>query len=150
MLFNEFGAGNVTMRKLALSLGMSVGNLNYHFGKKSELISYIFHEFEGDELAFLGAYMRADLDRKALGALINQHAYTVAEYRFLWLDLHHLKQHAPIVVEGLKRISIKRKQMLDSDLALYLNGFCFDMELNRKPFNTYQIKLNAAPLINAL
>lgn len=150
LLFNELGVGNVAMRKLAIALNMSVGNLNYHFRRKTDLITYLFKEFHSDELAFLSAYLTADLDDRGLKTLVIQHACTIAEYRFLWLDLHHFQQEIPTVTAGMQRIAAQRKRYLDADLAKYLNGFCFDMALSSKPFNSYQIRLNAAPVIASL
>ncbi len=43
-LFREQGYANVSMRNIADALGMSVGNLTYHFKKKEELIEAVFIE----------------------------------------------------------------------------------------------------------
>lgn len=40
-LFNEKGYGSVTMREIASELGISVGNLTYHFPKKQDILQAI-------------------------------------------------------------------------------------------------------------
>lgn len=42
-LFNEKGLNEVTLRGIALSTGMSQGNLNYHFRTKSEIVSALYY-----------------------------------------------------------------------------------------------------------
>jgi len=50
-LFNANGLANVTLRQIALELGISQGNLNYHFRKKEELIEFLYFELfqQGEE-----------------------------------------------------------------------------------------------------
>ncbi len=49
-LFREQGYANVSMRNIADALGMSVGNLTYHFKRKEELIeSVIYAQLESFE-----------------------------------------------------------------------------------------------------
>ena len=43
-LFNERGYGNVTMRMIADSLSISVGNLTYHFPKKQDIVNALMDE----------------------------------------------------------------------------------------------------------
>lgn len=41
LLFNEHGYNNVSMRTIADTLGISVGNLTYHYKKKNDLIEAV-------------------------------------------------------------------------------------------------------------
>lgn len=43
-LFNDKGVKQVTLRKIAQSIGISQGNLNYHFKKKSEIVSCLYYQ----------------------------------------------------------------------------------------------------------
>ena len=40
-LFNERGYGSVSLRDISGALGISVGNLNYYFAKKQDLLRAI-------------------------------------------------------------------------------------------------------------
>ena len=43
-LFNEKGYSHVTMRDISDSLGISVGNLTYHYAKKQDILQAIMTE----------------------------------------------------------------------------------------------------------
>lgn len=43
-LFNEQGYHHVTMRAIADALSISVGNLTYHFAKKSDIVSALMDD----------------------------------------------------------------------------------------------------------
>ena len=47
-LFNERGESNVTTNHIAAHLGISPGNLYYHFRNKEEIIHSIFDEYASD------------------------------------------------------------------------------------------------------
>ncbi|MEH6496311.1 MAG: TetR/AcrR family transcriptional regulator [Pseudomonas marincola] len=47
-LFNQHGAENVGCNKIAASLGISPGNLYYHFKNKEEIIRSLFDDIEKD------------------------------------------------------------------------------------------------------
>jgi AcrR family transcriptional regulator len=52
-LFNERGFVNVTMRDLAQELGISLGNLTYHFKRKDDLIEAIHQQLIEERNALL-------------------------------------------------------------------------------------------------
>jgi len=47
-LFNDDGVENVTTRHIAKSLGMSQGNLHYHYPTKNIVIETLFDQFLGE------------------------------------------------------------------------------------------------------
>ncbi len=52
-LFNKYGAENIGCNKIAASLGISPGNLYYHFNNKEEIIRSLFNDIERDMNAIL-------------------------------------------------------------------------------------------------
>ena len=46
-LFNEKGVQTTTLRQIASALGMSQGNLNYHFKTKQDIISRLYFDLVG-------------------------------------------------------------------------------------------------------
>ena len=72
-LFNRDGAPNVTTADIADEMGISPGNLYYHFRNKDQIIAEIFAAFE-----------------QRLGGLFTAPAGRLADVEDLWLVLHLL------------------------------------------------------------
>ncbi len=54
-LFNRFGEPNVSTTLISAELGISPGNLYYHFSSKDKLINHLYDQFEVDMLRLLEA-----------------------------------------------------------------------------------------------
>ncbi|MBL4787688.1 MAG: TetR/AcrR family transcriptional regulator [Kordiimonadaceae bacterium] len=52
-LFNQHGAENVGCNKIAASLGISPGNLYYHFKNKEAIIQRLFDDIDADITSIL-------------------------------------------------------------------------------------------------
>lgn len=89
-MFNLYGEPNVTTNRIADELGISPGNLHYHFRTKQALIEALFGEFERRMLELLGGdpFERADVEDAWL--FLHLVFETIAEYRFVYRDLNEL------------------------------------------------------------
>ncbi|MEQ1804272.1 MAG: TetR/AcrR family transcriptional regulator, partial [Burkholderiaceae bacterium] len=88
-LFNRFGEPNVSTTLISAELGISPGNLYYHYPAKDELINSLFDAFE----AALADLLRAAPDvRNVEDAWLFVHMLfeLVWRYRFLYRDLNDL------------------------------------------------------------
>lgn len=89
-LFNERGERNVSTNHIAAHMGMSPGNLYYHFRNKSDIIYEIFKNYE----LMVDSYLHVPSDRAIhihdlisyLDAVFNG----LWAYRFIHRDLEHL------------------------------------------------------------
>jgi len=45
VLFNEHGIAAVSTHRIAAELGISPGNLHYHFKSKEQILSWLFRRF---------------------------------------------------------------------------------------------------------
>ena len=88
-LFNRFGEPNVSTTLISAELGISPGNLYYHYPAKDELINSLFERYERALADLLGA---ADGIRNVEDAWFFLHSLfeIVWEYRFLYRDLNDL------------------------------------------------------------
>ena len=92
-LFNERGERSVTTNHIAAELGMSPGNLYYHFRNKNEIIKELMEEYQQQTLEML-----ALPDDRALDANDKIHYFQVLSsqlwaYRFLHRDVYHLVEN---------------------------------------------------------
>ncbi len=88
-LFNRFGEPNVSTTLISAELGISPGNLYYHYPAKDELINSLFERYESALNELLQA---ADGVRNVEDAWFFLHSQfeIVWQYRFLYRDLNDL------------------------------------------------------------
>ena len=94
-LFNERGLSSVTMRQLAEALGISPGNLTYHFKTKASLLEQIYQMMhaESSDYISLDGYITLHHYQELLRQfyLLRQH------YRFFFNDLVYIRNQYPEV-----------------------------------------------------
>ena len=88
-LFNRFGEPNVSTTLISAEMGISPGNLYYHYPAKDELIYSLFDKFERSLNELLRA---ADDVRNVEDAWLFLHMLfeLIWQYRFLYRDLNDL------------------------------------------------------------
>ena len=88
-LFNRFGEPNVSTTLISAELGISPGNLYYHYPAKDELIDSLFDRYERALTELLRA---ADEVRNVEDAWLFFHMLfeLIWQYRFLYRDLNDL------------------------------------------------------------
>ncbi len=88
-LFNRFGEPNVSTTLISAELGISPGNLYYHYPAKDELINSLFDRYEKSLNELLNA---SDDVRDVEDAWFFMHTLfeLIWQYRFLYRDLNDL------------------------------------------------------------
>jgi len=88
-LFNRFGEPNVSTTAISAELGISPGNLYYHYPAKDELVNSLVDRYERALGELLGA---ADAVRDVEDAWLFVHLLfeLIWSYRFLYRDLNDL------------------------------------------------------------
>lgn len=104
-LFNEQGERTVTTNHIAAHLGMSPGNLYYHFRNKQQIIAELFDRYEREleESLALPDGRGLDLDDKA--RYVEILSESLWRYRFLQRDLEHLLASDTQVAERYRQFS---------------------------------------------
>lgn len=118
-LFNLHGERSVTTNHIAAHIGISPGNLYYHFRNKQAIIAELFTAYEAD----VGAILQRPADRAL--TVEDKTAYLEAllaamwRYRFLHRDLEHQLESDP---ELAARYQAFARRTLGSAQAIY-RGF---------------------------
>ena len=116
-LFNRFGEPNVSTTLISAEMGISPGNLYYHYPAKDELINSLFDRYEKSLNELLNA---SDNVRDVEDAWFFMHSLfeLIWQYRFLYRDLNdllsknrRLEMHFQFVLKNKTR---SVKAMLDS------------------------------------
>ncbi len=107
-LFNERGEGNVTTGAIAQSLGISPGNLYYHFRNKEEIVAQLLRRFEER------MDLEPDVAPDAPGAIEDLWLYlhlmleAMREFRFLYRNLDDLAARDRRLRERFNRIAERK------------------------------------------
>lgn len=113
-LFNEQGYHHVTMRAIADALSISVGNLTYHFAKKSDIVSALMDD------VFEQMTATSDMPVESLtqiDRLFSMMLDTLCQYAFFFLD-------SELKTESFGRHHIHfRVRLIDGLNTLAKNGF---------------------------
>ena len=115
VLFNEQGERSTTTNHIAAHLGISPGNLYYHFRNKEEIVYQIFLRYK----AFLSERLAAPTDRDILVADLEPYLDTVSQamwqFRFMFYDLPGLLARNP-------QMQAEYHQFIHTDLEERLIG----------------------------
>jgi len=86
-LFNEHGERNITTNHIAANLGMSPGNLYYHFRNKEDIINSIFSLYESHLESGFKPYDDVPITIELLMGYFDAMFYTLWQFRFLYANL---------------------------------------------------------------
>ncbi|OTG84243.1 TetR family transcriptional regulator [Acinetobacter sp. ANC 5054] len=92
-LFNERGERSVTTNHIAAELGMSPGNLYYHFRNKSEIIKELMEQYQQETLEMLALPDDRLLDANDKIRYFQVLSSQLWTYRFLHRDVYHLVEN---------------------------------------------------------
>lgn len=110
-MFNERGIDNVGVRELARDLGLSPGNVSYHFPKKEDLVAGLL-----DELQAKNAQRPAISGQvSSLAALLDSFGTaltTQLEYRCLTQSIVHVVNTFPALQARYRRVEQARRSAL--------------------------------------
>jgi AcrR family transcriptional regulator len=103
-LFNEFGEPNVTTQLISDDMGISPGNLYYHFHNKDEIIESLFADFERGIEETLAAPARRAPNVEDIWLFLHLIFEGIWKFRFLYRDINELLSRNRILETHFKRI----------------------------------------------
>ncbi len=120
-LFNADGAHAVSTRHIATRLGISPGNLYYHFGNKEEIVLCLYQRIEAQLEAILtpqeGAPQSFDTVLLYLDAIFGH----LWEFRFFYRDVNSLLRDVPGLKDRYRelaeRVRVRSRAIFDSMVA---------------------------------
>ena len=116
-LFNRNGEPNVTTLEIATELGISPGNLYYHFHGKEPLVMVLFERFQEELAPLLDPPDDARLDAEDYWLFLHLIVERLARYRFLFQDLSNLAGRLPKLARGMRNWLNHLKRTLAALLA---------------------------------
>lgn len=117
-LFNLHGIEHVTTRKIANEVGISHGNLTYHFPNKAALVEFAYERitwYLESKINPRGKYTLQHLDR-----LMHRFAGIRKEFSFCFTDVLEIQRHYPAVAAKHSKIMVERLRELRLLLTYYV------------------------------
>lgn len=116
-LFNQKGEPNVSTMEVANEMGISPGNLYYHFHGKEPLVLGLFERFQNELAPLLDPPPDAQLQAGDYWLFLHLIIERMAHYRFLFQDLSNLAGRLPKLAKGIRNLLTALKRTLASLLA---------------------------------
>jgi AcrR family transcriptional regulator len=92
-LFNERGERSVTTNHIAAELGISPGNLYYHFRNKQEIIKELAQQYQAETLEMLSLPTDRPLNANDKISYFQVLSNQLWAYRFIHRDVYHLVEN---------------------------------------------------------
>ncbi len=130
LLFNEKGVARTSINEIADEVGISPGNLHYHFRKKSEIVDGLMAEFQADARATLRPPEQDTLTLDDFWWFLHGLLELTAAYRFLLRDTEALVADYPKVGRSLKHFAKGLNAVFELYLLGLVRGGALGMDLN--------------------
>jgi AcrR family transcriptional regulator len=101
-LFNERGTDNVTTNHIAEALGMSPGNLYYHYRNKAEIVRALFLRIQGEWATNYAVPEGSMPSIEMMEGMLAGNFAIQARYRFFFRDLTLLLNADPELAAGYR------------------------------------------------
>jgi len=144
-LFNQQGERAVTTNHIAAHLGMSPGNLYYHFRNKQQIIAELVIQYEAQVEGYLQVPEGRALTLQDKADYLQSISQGLWQYRFLLRDLEHLVSADPEMAERYRQFS---RRCVQSGQAIY-QGLVDAGFLCAKRANPEVLALNSCLLMNS-
>jgi AcrR family transcriptional regulator len=132
-LYNDFGEPNVTTTTLSDEMGISPGNLYYHFRNKDEITNSVFEDFEREMDRLLGLTKEREANIEDAWFFLHLMFELIWKYRFLYRDLNDLLSRNRLLENHFKTLIGRKTEAamrLLGNLQLSGNLKANELEMN--------------------
>ena len=109
-LFNEYGLDAVTLRQIASEIGISQGNLNYHFPKKEDIVEALYQQLVAKINVDFSQFEDTNITLAVLFAVGKRTLLALYDYRFIMLDFVRVMKQHPNIQQHFKELNVLRQQ----------------------------------------
>lgn len=111
LLFNEKGVDQVSALQISQALGISYGNLTYHFKNKDAIILGLYQEVQQVIDATLAKLVQHLFEETFYLQLINEFFEITWRYRFIYLNLSSLMSQYPTIKAAERKYAKQRSKI---------------------------------------
>ena len=111
LLFNQYGITQVSLRKIAAEMGISHGNLIYHFKTKNDIIEQLHERILQAALAQNKTFKKQENPIIGLFQTTEAGFRILYDYRFFMIDLNYVMRENSKLHQTFKSIEAVRAKM---------------------------------------
>jgi AcrR family transcriptional regulator len=111
--YNQFGVQGITSRHIASEMGISHGNLDYHYKTKEDIILAIYDKMRSEMSDYFITKKENSSSIEHVHLLLIQLEEFQYRYRFMNLDVLEISRAYPRISDLLKMTSEYRKQQMN-------------------------------------
>jgi len=104
LLFNDEGIAKISLNRIAAELGISPGNLYYHFKTKERIADWLIRRFES-RIEAVTATAGAITALDDLWLILHLAVETIQQYLFVYRDADYLVRTSPKIAQRIRRIT---------------------------------------------
>lgn len=112
--YNEFGVQSITSRHIASKIGISHGNLDYHYKTKEDIILAIYDKMRAEMSDYFIARKENSSSIEHVHLLLMRLEEFQYKYRFINLDVLEISRAYPNIATLFQQTSEYRKLQMDS------------------------------------
>lgn len=116
-LFNREGIAKISTLIIATEMGISPGNLYYHYRGKDEIITTLITELQNSLTTLSNDYPNHVKDFDDYWPFMHTVMALFTHYRFLFRNLDNLNGHNPQIKRKIRTLILKLRQLTNDMLA---------------------------------
>jgi hypothetical protein len=109
-LFNSLGLSKVTLRTIANKMGISQGNLNYHFKKRDDIIETLYFQLVQNVDSSMSSMKEPKNPFQLLVSISQTIMSNFFEYRFFLLDFVQIMRENKKIRKHYSELTIQREE----------------------------------------
>jgi len=117
LMFNQFGEPTVAATSIAFEMGISPGNLYYHFRSKEDIVVALFDAFRKDIEMTLAAPAERLPNAEDCWLFLHLVFEAIAKYRFIYRDINDLVARYHKIEVEFRRILAHKIRVAEEILA---------------------------------
>jgi AcrR family transcriptional regulator len=110
-LFNEEGVAKMSTNRIATELGISPGNLYYHFASKEEIADWLIRRFD-DRIGVIAGSADSVEALDDLWLTLHLLFEAIHAYRFIYRDVDFLLRTSAKIAQRVRQINLRTLQAL--------------------------------------
>ncbi len=121
-LFNEHGIASVSIRQIAMAMGMSTGNLTYHFKHREDIVERLYFEMVEVFDQPINNLKTLEFSIVKLFETSFENYKRMVDYKFIWVDLHQTLRESEKIKHHFLETRAKRTMAYGFMIKRFIEG----------------------------